>query len=316
MTRKNFLNNMINEILGYSIIELKKIDNDKVVYIKDGTLVKDCTYTRHYRKKVSELICSIFDKNVKKVEIEDKDKKSQPINEYRKNAKRFLCDIYEKNSEGDIFDDLQELLNLSLENLNHIYDSIIIKKIFQVEEFSKEVGNDDFADSEKKITKDICKYLQKIKEEDYNSKREAFFNAIANLDLYAPQSEFEIFYKSSELGKRYVDIKEYLKIKKYDFVILNNNNNNVTDFKPNTVYRYTGECFFEVGERNEIITYFQYNNQRIHSYTSVSNWVNTSILCNYVYTGSSRYFNCYFLYDQGRVFKFLQISEADIKAEI
>lgn len=116
------------------------------------------------------------------------------------------------------------------------------------------------------------------------------------------------------MGKRYANIKEYLEIKKYDFIILNNSN--VTDFKPNTVYRYTGECFFEVGKHDEIITYFQYNNQRIQSYTSTHNWLNMSILYNYAYEGASRYFNCYFFYDQGRMFKFLQISEADITAEI
>lgn len=311
MTRKEFLNDMIKRILGYSIIELKKEGNDKVVYIKDGTLIKDCTYTSHYHDKVVKLICPIFDKSTKNIIIENIEK---PIEIYQDNARQFLYRIIKNNSKEKTVDDSYRLLNLSLEDLKFIYKFKIIEEIFNVKGCRKSCGNDDFADSEKKITKDICKYLQKIKEEEYNSKREAFFNAIDNPDLYAPQSEFEIFYKSSELGKRYVDIKEYLKIKKYDFVILNNNN--VTDFKPNTVYRYTGECFFEVGERNEIITYFQNNNQRIQSYTSVNNWPNQSILSNYAYEGVSRYFNCYFFYDQGRMFKFLQISEADIKAEI
>lgn len=257
MTRKEFLNNMIQTILGYSIIKLKKIDNDKVVYIKYGTLVKDCSYTQRYHDKVVELICYIFDKNVKKIQIETENK---PIEAYQNNARNFLNNIIQDNSVEKTVDDSYGLFRLSLEELNYIYRFIIIYEIFHVEEDGEECGNDDFNDSVNKIIKDIYEYLHKIpkREWHYNSKRQAFLNAIDNPDLYALQSEFEIFYKSSELGKRYANIKEYLEIKKYDFVILNNSS--VTDFKPNTVYRYTGECFFEVGERSEIITYFIYNN--------------------------------------------------------
>lgn len=66
MTRKKFLITMVKSILGYSIIEFKGKQNDKVEYKKTGTLIKDCTYTPHYHDKVVELICSIFDKNIKK----------------------------------------------------------------------------------------------------------------------------------------------------------------------------------------------------------------------------------------------------------
>ena len=69
MTRKEFLNSMVKSILGYSIIEFKEKQNDKIEYTKTGTLIKDCTYTQHYHDKVVELICFIFDNNVKKIKI-------------------------------------------------------------------------------------------------------------------------------------------------------------------------------------------------------------------------------------------------------
>lgn len=66
MTRKEFLNNMVKSILGYSIIEYKEKQDDRVKYTKTGTLIKDCTYTQHYHNKIVELICSIFDRKYKK----------------------------------------------------------------------------------------------------------------------------------------------------------------------------------------------------------------------------------------------------------
>lgn len=304
MTRKEFLNTMVKSILGYSIIEFKEIQNNNVRYEKTGTLIKDCTYTQHYHKKIEELICSIFDKSVKNLTIEVENK---PIKAYQENARNFLNYIYKYDSKEEIGNNPNYLLLSNLENLDYIYRFIIIDEIFHVEECNKECGNDNFNDSINKIIKMINNYLYKVNVQKNCS-------AIDDTEYNGFKSELEIFYKSSELSKKFANIKEYLKIKKCDFIILNNNN--VEDFQPNTIYRYTGECFFEVGEHDEIITYFKYNNQKIQSYTSTRNWLNRSILCNYAYEGASRYFNCYFFYDQGRMFKFLQISEADIKAEI
>ena len=109
MTRKEFLNDMIKRILGYSIIELKKEGNDKVVYIKDGTLIKDCTYTSHYHDKVVKLICPIFDKSTKNIIIENIEK---PIEIYQDNARQFLYRIIKNNSKEKTVDDSYRLLNL------------------------------------------------------------------------------------------------------------------------------------------------------------------------------------------------------------
>lgn len=87
MTRKEILNTMVKSIFGYSIIEFKEIQNNNVRYEKTGMLIKDCTYTQHYHKKIEELICSIFDKNVKKLTIEVENK---PIKTYQENARNFL----------------------------------------------------------------------------------------------------------------------------------------------------------------------------------------------------------------------------------
>lgn len=304
MTRKEFLNNMVKSILGYSIIEYKEKQDDRVKYTKTGTLIKDCTYTQHYHNKIVELICSIFDENIKSIMIENKDK---PVKTYQDNARKFLYNIIKNSSEEKTNDQLNQLFNLNLAEMNKIYTTVIIDEIFNDKKYIDKSGNENFDDSLIIIIEDININI-------YEARRQKIFASIVADNIENNYLELDIFYKSSELGKRFADIKEYIKFKKYDFVILNNNN--VTDFQENIVYRYTGECFFEIGERNEIITYFIYNNQKIQSYTSVHNWLNQSILSNYAYEGASRYFNCYFFYDQGRMFKFLQISEANITAEI
>lgn len=303
MTRKEFLNNMVKSILGYSIIEYKEKQDDRVKYTKTGTLIKDCTYTQHYHNKIVELICSIFDENIKSIMIENKDK---PVKTYQDNARKFLYNIIKNSSEEKTNDQLNQLFNLNLAEMNKIYTTVIIDEIFNDKKYIDKSGNENFDDSLIIIIEDININI-------YEARRQKIFASIVADNIENNYLELDIFYKSSELGKRFADIKEYIKFKKYDFVILNNN---VTDFQENIVYRYTGECFFEIGERNEIITYFIYNNQKIQSYTSVHNWLNQSILSNYAYEGASRYFNCYFFYDQGRMFKFLQISEANITAEI
>lgn len=156
--------------------------------------------------------------------------------------------------------------------------------------------------------------MNEIIKYSYELRKQKFFNAISDEKDGSNGFNTEIFYKSSELGERFADIKEYLESKKYDFIVLNKHD--VTKFQQNTIYRYTGECFFELGKHDEYIIYFNYNNQKIQSYTSKSRWLNQSILCNYAHKEGRRTFNCYFFYDQGRMFKFLQISEADKNAEI
>lgn len=238
MTRKEFLNNMVKSILGYSIIEYKEKQDDRVKYTKTGTLIKDCTYTQHYHNKIVELICSIFDENIKSIMIENKDK---PVKTYQDNARKFLYNIIKNSSEEKTNDQLNQLFNLNLAEMNKIYTTVIIDEIFNDKKYIDKSGNENFDDSLIIIIEDININI-------YEARRQKIFASIVADNIENNYLELDIFYKSSELGKRFADIKEYIKFKKYDFVILNNNN--VTDFQENIVYRYTGECFFEIGERN------------------------------------------------------------------
>lgn len=163
MTRKKFLITMVKSILGYSIIEFKGKQNDKVEYKKTGTLIKDCTYTQHYHDKVVELICSIFDKNIKKIKIETENK---PIESYQNNARKFLYNIIKHNSEEKTVDDSYRLFRLSLEELDYIYRFIIIYEIFHVEKDSKACENDGFNDSVNKIIKRVNNHLHGIREQN------------------------------------------------------------------------------------------------------------------------------------------------------
>ena len=132
-------------------------------------------------------------------------------------------------------------------------------------------------------------------------------NGIASTDMSAQEVWDKLIENNS-------NIKEYIKEKNYAFVNLNEKV--ITEFKLNTVYRYTGPCCLETADNNQIIISFNYNNQKIRSYTSRKNWINASILSNYTDPGTVLHCNCYFFFHQGKVFKFLQVSEADISAEI
>lgn len=311
MTRKEFLTNMIRSILGYSIIDLKKSENDKIEYIKAGTTIKDCTYTSKYRDKIVRLICSLFDKNVKQIQIE---KNIAPSEIYHKKAKDFIITILNMYSTSIFEFNAEKVNSLKCSDIEYIYKYIIIKEIFEVDEHKKQSGNDDFTNSEKSIVTAIKKYIEYSKSnQEYKERKQAFLESINNHDDYTSGSEFDIFYKSSELGRKFIDIREYMISKDLNFIVLNNNN--IHNFNKDTIYRYTGECFLNSDE-NSIIVSFEYNNQKIWSYTSRRNWLNQSIVSNYLNNKFGRYFNCYFFCDQGKVFKFLQISEADITAEI
>lgn len=305
MTRKEFLTDMIKSNLGYSIIRFDKESNNNIIYEQTGTLIKDCTYSQHHHDCVIELICSIFNKKAESITIKDAE---ENIEKYQNKARKFLDKIITKISSEKTAYNLYDFYNLSLEELNYIYEFIIIKEIFNVREYGRERADDSFDDSINIIVNEIIKYYS------YELRKQKFFNAISDEKDGSNGFNTEIFYKSSELGERFADIKEYLESKKYDFIVLNKHD--VTKFQQNTIYRYTGECFFELGKHDEYIIYFNYNNQKIQSYTSKSRWLNQSILCNYAHEEGRRRFNCYFFYDQGRMFKFLQISEADINAEI
>lgn len=298
MTRKDFLANMIKSILGYSTIEFKSSNNHIIKYLKTGTLLKDCTYTKTYYNKVVELICSIFNEDISEVKFENKD--AVNVGKYRENAKHYIKNLIGDTSQK-FFTNSNALRNLELTDLNEIYREIIIEELFNVEKTGKDAGYEDFFDSKDNIICEIRQYLENL---DYNEKKRAFINYPNKND-----DDIDIFYKSSELGKKYYDINEYVEFKKYKTVVLQNES--IKEFEENTVYRYSGNCFFDEGKHDDIIVYFMYNDQRIESHTSYDKWLNKSLVSNYAYGGNSRALNCYFIYDQGKVFKFLQISEAN-----
>lgn len=319
MTRKEFLTHMIKSLFGCISIEFKHTYEDRVEYTKTGTLIKDCTYTENYYNKVVQLICSPFEKEVKYIKI---DRNEELSRSYYQKSRGFIVDILEDFSSEPRQIYHFVIYSLDVDELRSIYNHIIIRELFDVKNSGKKVGNDDFSDSEEKIKEMINSFLKPsffkpVDDKEYEERRQAFLKAVHDrykTDNYISGSEFGIYYKSSELGKVFFDIKEYIKEKNYAFVNLNEKD--ITEFKLNTVYRYTGPCCLETADNNQIIISFNYNNQKIRSYTSRKNWINASILSNYTDPGTVLHCNCYFFFHQGKVFKFLQVSEADISAEI
>lgn len=305
MTRKEFLTEMFEKIFGYKGILYFNTNKDVITYEAGGTFIKDCTYSLKYKERVLEMIVSLFDKEAKKVLLykSGKKDKGKNVEQYQERAKDFVSYIIK--SENDNKAKIIEKINkLELAELKNIYKNIIIDEIFTIKsKHSKERGEDDFQESKNKISQEIIEYLFG-ELNDYEEIKQGFFNSLSK-ETPVIKSYKEIFYKSSML-RNYVDIEEYINLKNVELVDLSSET--VADFNRNTVYKYSGQCFFEsIGDmvRVSII----YNKEKISAVTSFRNWINQSIITNYIYENKSRYCECYFIYDQAKVFQFLEISE-------
>lgn len=305
MTRKEFLTEMFEKIFGYKGILYFNTNKDVITYEAGGTFIKDCTYSLKYKERVLEMIVSLFDKEAKKVLLykSGKKDKGKNVEQYQERAKDFVSYIIK--SENDNKAKIIEKINkLELAELKNIYKNIIIDEIFTIKsKHSKERGEDDFQESKNKISQEIIEYLFG-ELNDYEEIKQGFFNSLSK-ETPVIKSYKEIFYKSSML-RNYVDIEEYIKLKNVELVDLSSET--VTNFKMNVVYKYTGECFFESID-NSIRVKIIYSKEKICAVTSMKNWINQSVISNYINENQSRYCVCYFIYDQGKVLQFLQLGE-------
>lgn len=303
MTRKEFLGEMIQEIFGIKTIEYSGIYEDEVSYYEGGSLLRDCTYSSKYKKHMKRIVNPLFSNRIRKIKISKNKRIQGDVEEYRKNAKCFIVYLIatEDCNEAIV---MEKLRTLTLSDLKVIYNQIIIYEIFNVKSESEESGNDDFEESQKKISKKIDGYVSS-KFPDYNKKREAFLKLVLE-EARLESSSMEIFYKSGML-KNCIDINEYIGNRNIELIELCGNQ--VIDFKGNVVYKYIGECFFEYINDNMIKVTIIYNGEEKSAFTSLKNWVNQSIISNYIFNNQSRGCVCYFIYDQGKTFQFLQIGD-------
>lgn len=328
MTRKEFMASMFKSIFKCKTIEYFKTDNNSIEYRTMGTsLIKDCTYSETYKEHVQQMIISLFRSEIKNVIIDKGGKKIiNNIKEYQESAKRFVISLlkFKDDSRVIIIQELEKLITPTM--LNYIYREIIISEIFNIPlDLLKTHGDDDFQESEDKISFAINKYLyielydnieqnfeycNEFRETDDCTKRkEEFLKSLLEEKIKLKNSDMEIYYKSNIL-RNYIDIKEY--IRKKNIELVNLDSETVADFKDKVVYRFTSECFFKYsnnyGVDTAIVT-INYNKESISAVTSIKNWINQSIIINYIANEIPRYMTCYFIFDNGNVFHFLQIGE-------
>lgn len=184
-----------------------------------------------------------------------------------------------------------------------------VNVIFEKPDIEKN-ESENISDSKNNDVLTVCQkiFADAPKDDNYYKMRERFFYAVNNLMSDTESSDMEIYYKSSELGKRYADIKEYIRKKEINIVDLNSET--ITEFRERVVYKYTGICSFK-SDNNKIISSIIYNGEKISSFTSERNWINQSMLDLYVNANKPRCCVCYFIFDQENVFKFLQISDIE-----
>lgn len=187
-------------------------------------------------------------------------------------------------------------------------------KIREVNVFFEEIPTEEINKKEgvvktenKNNSIDFFENERNSNDSDYNIRRANFLKELNNL-LNEETSDMDIFYKSSILGKKYIDIMDYIQKNKMRLVDLNSN---PTDkFENDTVYKYNCPCHFNRETDNFyswVKVTIELNGTEISAETSENKWLNRSIVSNY--NNKSRNCTCYFIYDQEKVFLFLQISE-------
>lgn len=80
MTRKDFLRDMFEEIFDLKGIEYKETKDDTVVYYANVDLLKDCSYSQHYKKRVQKMINELLNEKCNNVCIKrnNRNGKSEP----------------------------------------------------------------------------------------------------------------------------------------------------------------------------------------------------------------------------------------------
>lgn len=296
-----FLSKMLKDTYGTSSIGLKYENDGEVITRKYGSIDKE-KLTAGKDSRFYRLFEYTFTDKTARYSAEHKRKKFVRKDIFRK-AFAYLKEVF------DLSDSSVPIINsdTSDEKLqgigNKLYKcySVVLDMLLQEDELN------------------IDKYKQKISEilsavsengsdellnEDYYKRIEAFINDITDV-ADVSVSNMDIFYKSGSLNK-YADIKHYAKSKGIE--IIDFDSESVVNFAGNAVYRYFGECSFAV-DNSYITVSIKPNGEEIGAFTSEKNWVNTSLLMNYVYQGISRECVCYFKYDKGKVLQFLQIGD-------
>ncbi len=207
--------------------------------------------------------------------------------------------ISEKKTKSGLRTYNPENIQDKLREINVIFEESDIEK--NESENISDSKNNDITVSQKKLS-------DAPRDGKYYKRLEQFHDAVKNLISDTESSDMEIYYKSSELGKRYVDINDYIRKKGLD--VVNLDSETVTEFKERVIYKYTGMCSFKC-DNNKIISSITYNGEKISSFTSERNWINQSMLDLYVSENKSRCCVCYFIFDQCNVFKFLQIGDVE-----
>ena len=160
MTRRQFLENMLEATFGTNYIEFKNTDADNVKYSKGGSLCKDCTYSNTYQKHIEDLYAPLFNAQYHWITIVGKH--SESIASYQEKAAAFLYNMKAfRNLKEETLDAIKT--SMTLQNLSDIYLDIVIKTLFDIggQESIKERARDEFDSSIEKISEEIQKYICK-----------------------------------------------------------------------------------------------------------------------------------------------------------
>ncbi len=171
MNRKDFLGQMLHAIFTIKTLEYQGTSKNTVIYMVGGTLLRDCTYSIKYRNRIEDIILNLFEEKYTHICFERKEiSPHEDIQKYQENARRFIISLlttkkYVSESYSELFHALQNSLSLSM--LKHLYQTVIIHEIFNVnsDKPSKDLGKDPFDEATKNIISDIWKYLEKNKDE-------------------------------------------------------------------------------------------------------------------------------------------------------
>ena len=192
MTRKEFMASMFESIFERKCMEYISTNQKTVEYKIDGTFLRDCTYSSYYKGRTLKTITALLDENLEKFKW--KDKNLLDVRDYQKRAKKFVVSFIniDIDCRASIVKVLEEQLTLSV--LESIYRDIIIEELFNIKpkKASKELGNDDFEESNQKITQRIINYLNsESKNIIPNVKKNLFFEFLIKNNPFFSEIDFD-----------------------------------------------------------------------------------------------------------------------------
>lgn len=192
MTRKDFLGTIMEIVFGVKHIDLKELDYKEckqAVFIKSGTKLNDCTFT----KRSGQSFCDMFNHILSVESIKIVNASETESKEYAKDdiARKCMQVVSQYIFSDDSLPQIEpNYLELPIEKIRHIYLEIIFRELFNLSDGKK--GGGDFSEGAIYIQSKISDYLSPVQADMVKTEKE-FRESIPERLLLIREENAELF---------------------------------------------------------------------------------------------------------------------------